>query len=525
MPRVKIAFLLLVHKDPDSIAEQAEALTAHGDCVAIHVDKRMPAAEFARVADRFRGNPNVTFADRVKCGWGAWSLVQATLNLVEAARSRFESVTHYYLMSGDCYPIKSRGWFERELEAGDRDIIECADFFTGGWIKTGLTEERLVYRHWFNERERPWLFYRSLELQQKLGLKRRIPEGLEMRIGSQWWCLRADTIEAVMRLLAKRRDIVRFFRTTWIPDETFFQTLVAHVVPGDQIRPHPPTYLIFSDYGMPVVFQNDHYDFLRARNRLFARKLSASAKDLRRRLLKDFTEWESAVPEGGSDGDLYGYLAKRGRHGERYAPRFWERAIRIDEDRGMLVIAAKLWHMGKAAEGAISRVTGLPQLGYLFDEDTELGVDLGNLDHGLAKRGRHRRAFMNLVFDAIGTEDVLFCVDPGRTDVIDDLVSTAGNLRILLIERPVPDSHITGHARRAGLIGDTSGDYERDEVFKALRYQFDTEIATLRKRYRGILHRNLPGRERDANTLEIGRFLRVPRTPAEAVAREIEKHG
>ena len=24
---------------------------------------------------------------------------------------------------------------------------------------------------------------------------------------------------------------MRFFRTTWIPDETFFQTLVRHLVP------------------------------------------------------------------------------------------------------------------------------------------------------------------------------------------------------------------------------------------------------------------------------------------------------
>ncbi len=29
---------------------------------------------------------------------------------------------------------------------------------------------------------------------------------------------------------------MRFFRTTWIPDETFFQTIVRHLVPEAEIR-------------------------------------------------------------------------------------------------------------------------------------------------------------------------------------------------------------------------------------------------------------------------------------------------
>lgn len=525
MPDVKIAFLLLVHKDPEAVIEQAEALIAHGDCVAIHADRRMPEAEFARIAAALKPNDKVAFARRVRCGWGEWSLVQATLNMIETARGAFTGVTHYYLLSGDCYPIKSRGYFEQALRASDCDTIECADFFTSGWIKTGLSEERLIYRHWFNERKRPWLFYRSMDLQRRLGLQREVPERMGMRIGSQWWCLRASTIEAVLAFMKRRREVVRFFRTTWIPDETFFQTLVPHLVPGDEIRAHPPTYLIFSDYGMPVVFQNDHYDFLRGRGRFFARKLSVSARDLRRQLLADFCDWESARPEGGSDGDLYGYLARRGRHGERYAPRFWERAIQIDEDRQILVVAAKLWHTGRSAERAIADVLGVPGLGYLFDEDADLDVDLGNLESGLDKRGRHRRAYMNLVFDALKTTQVLCCVDPGRTDVIDDLASEAGNVRILLIESEVPDQHLEDHARRAGLITPMSGDYERGEVMKALRHQFDTEVTTFRRRYRGMLYRHAAGRTRGENTLEIGHFLQVPRIPAEAVAREIARHG
>ena len=533
MAEVKIAFLMLVHKDPDAILAQARALSGalsgglsgRGDCVAIHVDRRMPAAQFARIEAGLAGLERVALAPRQKCGWGEWSLVAATLALIRTARKRFGGITHYHLLSGDCYPIKPRGHFEAVLGAADRDIIEAEDFFESGWIKTGLVEERLVYRHYFNERERPKLFYGALALQQRLGLRRRMPKGIRPRIGSQWWCLRAVTVERLLRFIAKRRDVIRFFRRSWIPDETFFQTLVRHLVAPEEISGHPPTFLIFSDYGMPVVFQSDHYDFLRGRDRFFARKVSPHDTALRERLLETFAEPAPVCAEPGGGAELYGYLAKRGRHGERYAQRFWERAIAVPEDRELLVVAAKLWHVGKAAGRAMAETAGLPALDYMFDEDVDLPVDLGNLESGLAKRGRHRRAFINLVFDALKRERILFCIDPARRDVIGDLVSSAGNLRICLVERPVSEAHLLGHAERVGLLGPGSGRFERDEVRAALRHEFEADIARLRRDYGPLINRNTPEQSREENVLAIGHFLRVRRDPAEAIARALEKLG
>ena len=103
-------------------------------------------------------------------------------------------------------------------------------------------------------------------------------------IGSQWWCLRRATIEAILEFIRDRPDVIRFFRTTWIPDETFFQTLVRHLVPEAQIRSRSLTFLMFSDYGMPVTFYNDHFDMLLAQDFLFARKISPEATDLKTKL-------------------------------------------------------------------------------------------------------------------------------------------------------------------------------------------------------------------------------------------------
>ncbi|MBC7139818.1 MAG: glycosyl transferase, partial [Defluviimonas sp.] len=104
----RIAFILLCHKDPEGIVQQAGRLTAAGDFVSIHFDARAKKADYQLIRRALAGNPNVTFAHkRVKCGWGEWSLVAATLAATEAAVAAFPRATHFYMLSGDCMSIKS----------------------------------------------------------------------------------------------------------------------------------------------------------------------------------------------------------------------------------------------------------------------------------------------------------------------------------------------------------------------------------------------------------------------------------
>ena len=228
----KIAFILLCHKDPEAIIKQVERLTAVGDYVSIHFDASANHAHFAQIEQAFCDHPNVAFAiKRIKCGWGEWSLVQATLYAVQAAVDKFPRATHFYMLSGDCQPIKTADYIHHYLDENDCDFIESFDYFESNWIKTGFKEERLIYRHYFNERTQKRRFYAAFNLQKWLGLTRAIPDDLQIQIGSQWWCLRRRTIEGILDFARERKDVMRFFRTTWIPDETFFQTLVRHLIP------------------------------------------------------------------------------------------------------------------------------------------------------------------------------------------------------------------------------------------------------------------------------------------------------
>ncbi len=237
------------------------------------------------------------------------------------------------------------------------DYIESFDFFASDWIKTGWKKERLIYRHWFNERSQKRLFYGMFEAQQRLGLTRAIPQDLQIMIGSQWWCLRRRTIEAILDFARRRRDVMRFFRTTWIPDETFFQTLVRHLVPGNEIDSRTLTFLMFTDYGMPVSFYNDHYDLLLAQDFLFARKISPEARELKRRLGVLYSAEGQQFQISNEGRSLFRFLTGQGRIGRRFAPRFWETESSLGRERELLIVVCKKWHVAKRLLARIRQVT------------------------------------------------------------------------------------------------------------------------------------------------------------------------
>ncbi|MDJ0820179.1 MAG: DUF5928 domain-containing protein [Paracoccaceae bacterium] len=451
----KIAFILLCHKDPDAIIKQAQSLTAVGDYMSIHFDARAKPEHYQKIRNALKDNPNVTYAKkRIKCGWGEWSLVQATLHALEAAVEAFPRATHFYMLSGDCMAIKSAEYAHEFLDRRDCDYVESFDYFQSDWIKTGWKEERLIYRHWFNERTQKRRFYAMFELQKRLGLTRDIPEDIEVMIGSQWWCLRRRTVEWILDFARRRPDVMRFFRTTWIPDETFFQTLVRHLVPEHEIQSRSLTFLMFTDYGMPVVFYNDHYDLLLSQDFLFARKISPEAKELKRRLGVLYASEGAKFQISNEGRSLFKFLTGKGRIGRRFAPRFWETESSLGRERELLIVVCKKWHVAKRLLERIRQMTNIPCIEYLFNEDSCPLPDLGGIQSTMGKRHRHRRALMRMLFDYYETDRLIVCMDPANLDLLEDFGRDRSITRMLEIECQFSDEYLIGHAMRVGLAGD-----------------------------------------------------------------------
>ena len=99
MPELRIAFLILAHGDAPHLERLCHALQPHP--VFLHVD-----AKANLPSERLAALPGVTFVKpSVKVHWGDFSMIEATLALIETARSagRFD---RFVLLSGACYPVK-----------------------------------------------------------------------------------------------------------------------------------------------------------------------------------------------------------------------------------------------------------------------------------------------------------------------------------------------------------------------------------------------------------------------------------
>lgn len=477
----RIAFILLCHKNPEAIIQQASQLTATGDYISIHFDARARPADWAAIRTALGDNPNVTFArKRVKCGWGEWSLVQATLNAIEAAVDAFPRATHFYMISGDCMSIKTAEYVHEFLDSDDADYIESFDFFESGWIKTGMKEERLIYRHFLNERKHKKLFYAMLNTQRMLGLKREIPADLQVQIGSQWWCLRRRTIEWVLNFTRERKDVMRFFRTSWIPDETFFQTIVRHLIPESEIRNRTLTFLMFSDYGMPLNFYNDHYELLLNQDFLFARKISAEAQELKERLGRLYAARGVRFKISNEGPRLFQFLTGRGRIGRRFATRFWETESTLGRDRTLMLIVCKKWHVAQRLQDKIKQETNIPALGFIFNEDDAGLPDLGGIQATVAKRTRHRRALMRMLFDYFETDQMIICLDPGAIDLMHDFFGDRSVTRLLEIQCTFSDDYLVGHAMRIGLAGENTSPQSIRRLLPTVRQDIVLESDRIR---------------------------------------------
>jgi hypothetical protein len=516
---VRIAFILLCHKDPDAIVDQARRLTAAGDYISIHFDARNGRAAFDKIRNGLKDNPNVTYAvKRIKCGWGEWSLVQASLYALEAAEHAFPRATHFYMVSGDCMSIKTAEYMHNFLAPSETDYIENFDFLKSNWIKTGIKEERLIYRHWFNERTHKWWFYKSLGLQQRLGLKRDIPADIQVQIGSQWWCLRRQTVEKILDFTRTRKDVMAFFRTTWIPDETFFQTLVNHLVPRKEINNRTPTFLMFTDYGMPVVMYNDHHDMLLSQDFLFARKISPEAHELKKRLGDLFVTTDEQFQISNEGRSLFKFLTDRGRVGRRFSQRFWETESSFGRNRELLMIVCKKWHVAKRLVVTIKKHTDIPCIEYLFSEEHTPLPDFGGIEKSFHKRARHRRTWIRMLFDYFKTDRMVICLDSDGVDLIRDFYNDRSGTRLLEIECDFTDAYMKGHAMRVGLAGPDATDETFQRLLPTLRADIAGESDAIRDADFVNYERICQSKSVDENAESIARFLNISLDKAKTIA-------
>ena len=134
------------------------------------------------------------------CEWGSFGLVAASLSAAELLLEQNENISHVYLTSGSCLPLRPYADLAEYLEnAPATDFIESVTTDDVPWIVDGLAMERFTLRFPFSWRTQRRLFDGYVSLQRRLGMRRRIPRGLVPHMGSQWWCLTRRTLMSILK--------------------------------------------------------------------------------------------------------------------------------------------------------------------------------------------------------------------------------------------------------------------------------------------------------------------------------------
>lgn len=312
-----VGFVMLVHTALDRAEQVARHWASHGCPVVIHVDRRVKKDIYQPFVESLSDLDTVIFSKRHACDWGTWSLVAASQDASELMLDRFRDVRHVYLSSGSCLPLRPVEDLKQYLAARPMtNFIESVTTEDVPWTVGGLDAERFTLRFPFSWKKQRRLFDRYVTLQRKFRYKRKIPDGLIPHLGSQWWCLTRQTLSAILED-PDRKAYDAYFKRVWIPDESYYQTLVR--LYSNNIESRSLTLSKFDYQGKPHIFYDDHLQLLRRSDCFVARKIWPQADRLYTTFLNsDSNPMKGAEPNPGKIDRIFSKAVERrtmGREG------------------------------------------------------------------------------------------------------------------------------------------------------------------------------------------------------------------
>ena len=242
-------YLILAHKNPQQLARMIKTLDDGNSKFFIHLDAKTPIEPFTV---QLEDEHIVFIPERERCVWGDFSIVLATIHLMEAA-AKVQNKGFFILMSGQDYPIKPMG----ELDAFLEENAQC-DFIDylpleQKW-KPKMVKDKLAHYHILHSETRgdsncyaPFsrssLFQKgrtlwhllkgrlSLENFKKLRqLPRREAPFAQQYAGSQFWAFSENTFYDVLTYIQKHREELElYYQYTSSPDEVYFHSILLNL--------------------------------------------------------------------------------------------------------------------------------------------------------------------------------------------------------------------------------------------------------------------------------------------------------
>jgi hypothetical protein len=289
---MKVAYLVLAHKNPLLLKKAIEALSSEDSGFFVHIDRKSDFGPFSQVGS----NGNVVFLEnRIPVYWGEFSGVEAELLLIRRALEDRQNYDYFILLGGADYPLRSpqyiRNFLQENVGSEFMNLVKVPNEEAGkpiSRIKTVVVQSKQPMRR---------LAVRALA---KLGLAQREYKeylgNLEPYSGSTWWALTRDACQYLLEFVERNPRVSEFFQNVFAPDESFFPTILG----SSQFASKTRRNLLFEDWSgqgaHPAMIEEQHVAFLERQARicvsdvygsgevLFARKFSDENLELLNRI-------------------------------------------------------------------------------------------------------------------------------------------------------------------------------------------------------------------------------------------------
>ena len=284
-------YLILAHKNPLQLGRMIERLDDGASKFFIHLDAKTPIEPFAACLE----GAHIRFIEpRERCVWGDFSIVQATIRLMEAARKE-QGI--FILMSGQDYPIQSQGYINDFLERNKEfDFIEIEPL-EEKW-KPKMVKDKLEHYHILHSEERGnsncYAPFRHCSVFQKVrtlmhllkgrlsmknfkllcSLPKRIAPFERQYAGSQFWAFSERTFYAVVNYIREHKAALEgYYKYTSSPDEIYFHSVLMDLVAKDSTIKLKEQITYVNYFRKNNVFVTEDFEKLSsAKGKLFARK-------------------------------------------------------------------------------------------------------------------------------------------------------------------------------------------------------------------------------------------------------------
>ncbi|NES18035.1 MAG: beta-1,6-N-acetylglucosaminyltransferase [Symploca sp. SIO3E6] len=266
---MKIAYIILVHKNPQQLIRLINRLDVEESTFFVHIDKKTNQDIYQEIYEFINKNSNMFLLQRKNIYWGDFSQISPVLLGIKEIFKQDIDFNYVKLLTGQDYPIKSRKEVEYFLLANpNKSFMEYFSIPSKQWQEEGEIDGgmgRIKY-----------LYLRILKNRFKTKIERRFPKGFQPFAGSAYWCLSRECGEYLNGFIDKRKSFINFFKGVNLPDEIFFQTIFMNSPFQKDIINNNLTYTDWSNNAAhPAILCTKDLENLSKSSYLFARKFDA----------------------------------------------------------------------------------------------------------------------------------------------------------------------------------------------------------------------------------------------------------